>query len=257
MSRFTSCRASFHFAAIAVCTLGGSAMASPNLLVNPNLDDTSVSTQVLATPTDWLMTSTRSSTGAFNDGASSEAFCNVAAAGGTGVFFKAFSGTLANPTNATPANLVTTSLSQGQASAPGTAYTFTGYAGSGAGYIGLTDPTVKSEFHLIFLDATSNVLADNVLNLVTNGLGNPANPNLGFGFNYKQFSVSGVAPAGTTTVEVEALQANAYGNPAGGDQAFVVDAMSLSVTTPEPATMACALGVMAVTGRRRLARRHA
>jgi hypothetical protein len=77
----------------------------------------------------------------------------------------------------------------------------TGWDGAGAGYIGLIDPTVSSEFHLKFVNAANDVLADNVLNLVVNSqhvLGaRDDNP-----FNYFDYTLNGAAPAGTATVRV-------------------------------------------------------
>ena len=52
-----------------------------------------VGDQVLATPINgWHVDSARVLTGAFTDRASSEGFCNVLQANGTGLFFKAFAG---------------------------------------------------------------------------------------------------------------------------------------------------------------------
>jgi len=115
-------------------------------------------------------------------------------------------------------------------------YTLSGWAGAGAGYIGLTDPTVGSQFHLQFLNAANSVIGDTTLNLVVNGQhvlgaanGNP--------FGYFNYTLSATAPAGTVTVRALATMINAYGNPAGGDQAFVVDAFTL---VPEPSVLSLA-----------------
>jgi hypothetical protein len=64
-------------------------------------------------------------------------------------------------------------------------------------------------------------------------------------FQYKQYTVTGTAPAGTAIVRSLAQQLNAYNNPAGGDQAFVVDSFDLE-RVPEPASIA--LGMLGLIG---------
>ena len=223
-----------------------SVAGAQNLLSNGNLDSVAVSTQTLATPTGWTAAASIAST-PFADAMSSEDFgggANVLDPGGKGLFFKPFQGSAAN------GGPITASLSQTHTAFAGQTFTMTGWAGAGTGYIGLTDPTVKSEFHLIFLNSSSVVLADNTLNLVTAGLGvgSPTSPATAFA--YHPFSITATAPANTHTVEVEALMGNAYPNPAGGDQAFLVDAFSLTV--PEPASLSMlALGALGLVSRRR------
>jgi len=213
--------------AFALTAWVGSARAQ-NILTNPDMDNTSVSTQVLATPTNWVAAASKTISGPFNDGMSSEGFANVQQPGGFGLFFKPFQG------NAQTGDKISASISQDNPATPGFPYKMTGWAGAGASYIGLTDPTVSTEFHLQFLNSSNAVIADNALNLVVNGqhvLGSPdGNP-----FGYFNYTLTGTAPAGTTAVRVLADMANAYGNPAGGDQAFVVDAFTLSV--PEHASL--------------------
>jgi len=82
---------------------------------------------------------------------------------------------------------------------------------------------VKSQFELSFFDAASNQLgATTIKDLKAAGLGTPN----GNGFGYAAYSLSATAPAGTSFVRSAATMLNAYGNPAGGDQAFVVDAFT-------------------------------
>src|SRR5215510_8863805 len=88
-----------------------------NLLTNGNLDATAVSTQVLATPTSWNATSTKSISGPFTDGMSSEGFCNVLDPQGSGLFFKPFQGNLAT------GDKVSATLSQDKITFAGTTYT--------------------------------------------------------------------------------------------------------------------------------------
>ncbi|HEX3599121.1 MAG TPA: PEP-CTERM sorting domain-containing protein [Lacipirellulaceae bacterium] len=232
----------FTILSLAVYSVGAAKAA--NLLGNPDLDTIGVGDQTLATPIGgWHVNSSRALTGAYTDGASSETFANVLQAGGNGLFFKAFAGDLGVAPPTPPNGRVTTNLFQDVAGSPGS-YSLTGWAGAGAGYIGLVDPTVQSQFTLQFLDASSTVLSTVVNNLNLNGLGVPDGN--GFPFNYKQFTVSGVAPAGTITVRAMATQGAAYGNPAGGDQAFVVDSFDLERAVPEPASIA--LGLLGLVG---------
>jgi hypothetical protein len=224
----------------------GAGLANANLLANPDLDKIAVSTMTLATPVSWVAAASKSISGPFNDGMSSEGFANVLqptgdCTTGCGLFFKPFQGNLGT------GDLLSASLSQDHSASPGVNYALTGWAGAGAGYIGLTDPTVKSQFVLQFLNSSSTVVGSSTLNLVpllgvVNG-----NP-----FQYKQFTVSGTAPAGTVTVRSIAQMLNAYGNPAGGDQAFVVD--SFGLVAPEPASIV--LGLIAAAGVFGLVRRH-
>lgn len=89
-----------------------------NLLLNPDLDNVAVSTQANATPVSWSVTSSRSLTGTFNDGASSESFANVlqptgqCSGSGCGLFFKAFQGDNPQSPPSPPNGKVSTILSQ-------------------------------------------------------------------------------------------------------------------------------------------------
>jgi hypothetical protein len=212
-------------------------VARADFLSNGNLDSIAVSGQVLATPVGWIATANKTISGPFSDGLSSETFANMFAAGGYGVFFKPFQGSTADK--------ITASLYQDNPATPGVTYTLTGWAGAGANYIGLTDPTVGSEFHLQFLNSASAVIGDTTLNLVVNGQhvlgaasGNP--------FGYFDYTLSATAPAGTVAVRTLATMVNAYNNPLGGDQAFVVDAFTL---VPEPSVISLAvLGLAGLLG---------
>jgi hypothetical protein len=221
-------------------------VAKANLLGNPDLDVIAAGDQTLPTPVGgWHVTSAQSIAGPFTDGASSETFCNVLQPNGTGLFFKAFQG------NPQTVGTVSTKLYQDVAASAGMKYALTGWAGAGAGYIGLTDPTVKSQFGLQFLNSSNAVLASSTIDLVPLGLGVSGLPNP---FGYNTYTVtSGVAPAGTVVVRSIAQQRNAYGTPAGGDQAFVVDSFNLK-QVPEPASIV--LGMIAAAGMFGLIRRR-
>src|SRR5436190_6340256 len=221
----------------------GSARAQ-NLLTNPDLDNAAVSTQVLPTPTGWVATATKTISGPFNDGMSSEGFANVLQPGGLGLFFKPFQGSI------TTGDKISASLYQDNPATAGLPYTLKGWAGAGTGYIGLTDPTVKSEFHIDFLNAASIVIGGATLDLAASGLGVPPPTPPATGFGYHMYSLTAVAPVGTATVRARAQMTDAYNNPAGGDQAFVVD--SFSLTVPEPAS----LSLIGLTGLTLLARRR-
>ncbi len=217
-------------------------------LINGNLDATSISSQVLATPTGWTAVANLGLTGPFTDGLSSETFANVLDPGGSGVFFKAFQGATTNR--------ITASIYQDNPATPGLTYTLTGWAGAGANYIGLTDPTVGSQFHIQFLNSANAVIGDTTLNLVLNGQHVLGSPNGGNPFGYFDYTLSATAPAGTVNVRALATMVNAYNNPLGGDQAFVVDAFTLTV--PEPSSISLAVlglgGLLAFRNRRQAAR---
>jgi len=242
------------FAVLGLTVCSASVANAVNLLSNPDIDTIGVGDQVLATPINgWHVTSFKSASGAFTDGASSEGFANVlqptggCGGAGCGLFFKAFQGTLANP-NASPPILldkVNTELYQDVAGSAGSIYSLTGWAGAGTGYIGLTDPTVKSQFGLQFYNASNTLIGSSPIDLNLLGLGLPnGNP-----FGYKQFTVTATAPVGTATVRSLAQQLNAYGNPTGGDQAFVVDSFDLERTVPEPASIALVMfGTLSLLG---------
>ena len=152
------------------------------------------------------------------------------------VFFKGFSG---NATN----GAATGHLQQAVAGLPGKRYVMTGWAGAEPNFLG------DARFAIDFLNSGGSVINSVELNLNTAGLivdnGQP--------FDYKQYTLSGVSPAGTTSVRARASMLNGLSNPAGGGQAYVVDDFTLS-QIPEPASML--LGLLALAGSLCLARRR-
>ena len=220
----------------------GSSVARADLLSNGSLDTLSVGPQTLPTPTGWGVNAFRTSTGAFSDGASGEGFANVLNPGGNGLFFKPFQGQAVT-------NTLTVDFYQNNPASAGINYTLTGWAGAGASYIGLTDASVKSQFHLTFLDSSSNILSTATLDLVGAGLGSGAPTPPATGFGYHPYSLTAIAPSGTVAVQAGATMINAYNNPLGGDQAFVVDNFIL---VPEPSIIALGgLSTLALIFRRR------
>jgi len=228
--------------------IGGTSVANA-MLTNGLLDATSVSSQTLATPTDWVVESSRTISGVYTDGASSEGFANVAGAvgdcsgSGCGLFFKPFAG------NETDGD-VTTNFYQDNPGTPGMKYILTGWFGAGAGYVGI-DPantTTKSELALEFLDAGDGVIGGSVLDLKPGLIANQGNGNP---FGYAQYMVMDTAPAGTASVRARASMIDAFGNPAGGDQAYVADWFELTCV-PEPASFVLiGLGLFGLVGIRR------
>jgi len=202
-----------------------SGVAGADLLSNGNLDATSIGPQTLATPTSWSVNAFKRVSGPFTDGCSSEGFANFGTVGGSGLFFKPFQGSLADA--------LTVNFYQDRPATPGLTYTFSGWAGAEANYSGLIAGSItRSVFSIDFLNGANTVIGSASLDLAANGLGAVnGNP-----FGYKEYSLTATAPAGTVAIRAGASMIDAYGNPAGGAQAFVVDAFALQV--PEPSVFA-------------------
>ena len=140
------------------------------------------------------------------------------------MFFKPFQGPPGDP--------ITVHFFQDNPGTPGLEYTLTGSAGTEPNYSGfIAGSTTRSEFAVEFLNAANMLIGGTVLDLETVGLGTPnGNP-----FNYAEFTVRATAPAGTASVRARASMIDGFANPAGGGQAFVVDAFELTAV-PEPTT---------------------
>jgi hypothetical protein len=201
----------------------------------------------LPKPAVWQNVGTRTLTGPYEDEMSSEPWAgptptpvttNATGAPGPdgcgldqldcGVFFKPFSG---GGTNG-PA---TGHLFQDNPATPGLTYVLTGWAGAEPNFLG------GAEFAVEFLDGASSIIGGAELDLIAAGLFTDN----GLAFDYKKYTVSAVAPAGTVSVRARASMTDAMSNPAGGGQAYVVDDFTLTAV-PEPATFA--LFGLAVTG---------
>jgi hypothetical protein len=247
--------------ALAAVVWGASAQAQ-NLLTNGTLDVTYQEVIVdnappgpgmedffLPKPASWINVGTRAIAGPFEDEMSSEPWAGPAPTpvtnlgvdpdgpggnpGDWAAFFKPFTGSTAN-------GAVTAHLYQDNPATPGQRYILKGWAGAEANAL------LMGEFALEFLDGAGGPIGAATLDLNAAGLFTPN----GEAFNYKQYTVSAVAPAGTVTVRSRASMLNGMGNPAGGGQAFVVDDFVLMI--PEPATGAMLLvGLGALATRRR------
>jgi hypothetical protein len=219
----------------ALAIVPGAAQAQ-NLLTNGNLDRVHdveiVPGFFLPKPDVWENVGTRLLTGPYEDEMSSEPWAGPAPTPVTadglanpppynanpdyGVFFKGFTGNFDNG----PA---TGHLYQDVPGTPGVRYSLTGWAGAEANYFG------GAVFALDFLNGGGGVISSAVLDLIAAGLF----VDNGQAFDYKQYEVAAIAPAGTAFVRARASMIDAAVNPAGGGQAYVVDDF---VLVPEPTT---------------------
>jgi hypothetical protein len=138
------------------------------------------------------------------------------------VFFKPFSGGGANG----PA---TGHLLQDNPGTPGMRYILMGWAGAEANAL-----MADAVFAVEFLDAggIEIPLSGAELSLLPTLFVDNGQP-----FDYKKYTVSATAPAGTAFVRARASMIDAINNTAGGGQAFVIDDFTLECV-PEPATLA-------------------
>ena len=214
-------------------------MAAANLLVNGNLDKCDATEIVpgffLPKPRNWVNVGTRTISGPYEDEMSSEPWAGPAPTPVTsdgdaappdgvgvgndgGVFFKAFSG---NSTN----GAATGHLYQDVPGTPGTTYRMTGWAGAEANLL-----VADAQFAIEFLNAGGSVIGGTTLSLLPTLFVPNGQP-----FNYKQYTLSSLAPDGTVSVRARASFIDGLTNPAGGGQAFVVDDFTLDAV-PEPGT---------------------
>ena len=217
-------------------------LANANILANPDLDTIAIGSQVLATPVSWQVVASKTVSGPFFDGASSEMFCNVQQPNGYGLFFKPFQG------NATLGDYINVQFYQDNPASAGMSFTLSGYAACEPNFCGLLPAppggTVPlALFEVQFLNGAL-VLQDNTYNLVANGM-----PTTGPGAMALMSTPQYTAPAGTTTIRVGATLVNGYSTT--GPQSFFVDAFDLE-SVPEPGTLALlGLGIVPLLWRRR------
>jgi hypothetical protein len=178
---------------------------------------------------------TPQTTGALGDPPRPDGCSNNAATADCGAFFKAFAGTTAR-------GPITVDLYQDLPAIPGSTYTLTGWAGGGPGHL-----AAGHELALEFLDAGGSVIPlSGDINplaalLVDNGLP----------FDYKEYTAMAIAPLNAAEVRARISMIGGFNNPAGGDQAFVVDDITLT-RIPEPTSLLMAgLGLIGMLGMRR------
>jgi hypothetical protein len=243
---------------------GASNAFGQNLLFNGNLDQTYAQVIIdnpdpnpdflLPKPLGWVNEGSRLLTGPYEDELDSQPWAGPAPTPVTtdasglaspngvgsgldaGVFFKPFSGNLTNG----PA---TGHLYQDVPAVPGQAYQLTGWAGAELNFL-----AAGAEIALEFLDAGNGVipLSGQVINLMPTLFVDNGQP-----FDYKQYTASAVAPAGTVSARARVSMLGGTANPQGGGQAFVADDFELTAV-PEPASAGLlAAGFAALATRRR------
>lgn len=198
-------------------------LANANLLVNGDLDKTYDQEILpgffLPKPQTWINEGSRSGI-PYEDEMSSEPWAgpaptpvttNGVASDDWAVFFKPFTGNIAFG----PA---TGHLHQTVPAVAGRTYTFTGWAG-GEANAQLGD----ARFGIEFLNASGTQIGGQSISLMSTLLVPNGQP-----FNYKQYTVQSVAPAGTASVRVRVSMIDATNNPLGGGQAYVVDDFDLT-----------------------------
>ncbi|MCW5937498.1 MAG: hypothetical protein KIT11_09355 [Fimbriimonadaceae bacterium] len=210
-----------------------SAFGQANLLANGDLDVTYQQEILpgffLPKPHIWQNVGTQSISGPYEDEMSSEPWAGPAPTPETtngfdvtnndpngldwGVFFKPFTGNVANGT-------ATGHLFQDVPGTAGTGYMLTGWAGAEA------NATMRDAVLAIdFLDANRNVIVSNERSILADLF-----IENGERFNYKKYSVSATAPAGTAFVRARISMLDATASPNGGGQAFVCDDFDLTAT---------------------------
>lgn len=213
-------------------------------LVDGGMNSVGANGQLGSTPNaPWVVTATRGANLAFDDGAASEGFADHDG-GGQGLFFKAFVG---NPPWDPTAGSVNANIYQDVAGTAGKTYILNGWWGAEPNFSGLNTPGANVIFALDFLNGSGGVISSAELDLEAAGLGGPAGS-----LNWKEFSVSAVAPAGTANVRARGSMIDGVFFQDPG-QALVTDQWTLTAV-PEPSSMMLvAISLMGLASRRRAA----
>lgn len=204
------------------------AASAANVLLNPNLDDIGLTTQVNNCPIGWIVDAVKSVSGTFQDGGDSEPWCNVSPPSdpaGYGFFFKPFQGQVGPP-----ADLINVNLYQDNPATPGTKFTLSGYPSGQANYCGYfttNSPAPATLFVIAFLDSGGNIIQSNFWDLIVGGMPNTG-PLVTPDFQYVTTQVT--APPGTVTVRAGATMLNAYSTT--GQQSWFVDSFDLESVAP-------------------------
>lgn len=186
-------------------SLKGANAPATELLANPNFNDLAIEL-----PTSYTLAETP----AGRDTGGGASFANRLSPGANGLWLKPFNGSLASPSDAT--------LSQVVSGTPGGNYTFSGwskwetnYSGGLTAISGSPSPT-QTLLELAFLDAGNVVIGTPVtVNLKTAGQMNDS--------TWRQYSVNGIAPAGTANVRVSAIMNDGVNSGSNPQSAFFDD----------------------------------
>ncbi len=185
---------------------------------------------------------TPQTTGALGDPPRPDGCSNNPLTADCGAFFKSFAGTITATPPAMPRGPITVDLFQDHPATPGKKYTLTGWAGAGVAHL-----AVGHELALEFLDAVGSIIP-------LSGAVNPMAELLvdnGLPFDYKEYMTMAVAPANAAEVRARISMIGGSANPTGGDQAFVVDDITLTCI-PEPTSLLLAgLSMIGMMGMRR------
>jgi hypothetical protein len=183
------------------------------MLANGNVDATQPVEVVpgffLPQPTVWINDGSRTNSGTFLDGLSSEPWAGPAPTPVTtddfGVFFKPFTGNLST------GDLTTVHFRQDVPAVAGGNYALSAWVGAEANYSGLIPGTAtRTVLAMDFLGAGGALISSAELDLAAAGLGT-AN---GQPFSYANYSVTGIAPVGTESLRARLIDCSYRTTPA-------------------------------------------
>jgi hypothetical protein len=243
-----------------------STQAAVDLLLNGNFDAThSVEFDPLRYPEQtneypdhWEMDSDFNVPSPFLDGFTAELWAGGPNSPDTGpedrgIFFKSFYGGAPFPGDLNPT--ITTHMTQDVPGVVGSTYTLKGWAAAESNYSGFLLAGGQTFFALEFLNGGGGVISSVELDLEASGLAvNPRDATIESPWNWQEYVLVGVAPAGTAEVRTRVSVVDGFYSFDPG-QAFIVDDFSLDVTpVPEAGTALMAvmgMGLVAMARRRR------